>query len=101
MAIAKTATLEIFCLTRVLKIQLLVQLRKCFEIDAGSIPAADPERRDECMRWGDDYQLLFTVPEEVKIPIEAARIGTVCEGPAGVWLDGRLPAEDEVLGYRH
>jgi thiamine-monophosphate kinase len=53
------------------------------------------------MRWGDDYQLLFTVPEEVKIPIEAARIGTVCEGPAGVWLDGRPPAEDEVLGYRH
>ena len=75
--------------------------RTCFEIEAGSIPAADPERRDECMRWGDDYQLLFTVPEEVKIPIEAARIGTVCEGPAGVWLDGRLPAEDEVLGYRH
>ena len=72
-----------------------------FEIDSARVPVADRGRADECMRWGDDYQLLFTVPEEVKIPIEAARIGTVCEGPAGVWLDGRPPAEDEVLGYRH
>lgn len=72
-----------------------------FEIDSARVPVADRGRADECMRWGDDYQLLFTVPDGVEIPIEAARIGTVCEGPAGVWLDGRPLAEDEGLGYRH
>ncbi|BBI20384.1 thiamine-monophosphate kinase [Qipengyuania flava] len=72
-----------------------------FEIDSARVPAADRARADECMRWGDDYQLLFTVPDGVEIPVEAARIGTVREGPAGLWLDGRSAGEDKDLGYRH
>ena len=72
-----------------------------FEIDSARVPVADRGRADECMRWGDDYQLLFTVPDGVEIPVEAARIGTVREGPAGLWLDGRSAGEDKDLGYRH
>ena len=72
-----------------------------FEIDSARVPVADQGRADECMRWGDDYQLLFTVPDGVEIPVEAARIGTVREGPAGLWLDGRSAGEDKDLGYRH
>ena len=75
--------------------------RKCFEIDSGSIPAADPERRDECMRWGDDYQLLFTTSDGNPLPVSATRIGTVLSGPLGLLLDGDMLTPEDDLGYRH
>lgn len=75
--------------------------RKCFEIEAGSIPAADPERRDECMRWGDDYQLLFTMSDGNASPVSATRIGTVLSGPLGLLLDGDMLTPEDDLGYRH
>ena len=34
-----------------------------FAIDSAAVPIATPEdRRAEALRWGDDYQLLFTLP---------------------------------------
>ena len=75
--------------------------RKCFEIEAGSIPAADPERREECMRWGDDYQLLFTMSDGNPLPVSATRIGTVLSGPPGLLLDGDMLTPEDDLGYRH
>ena len=38
-------------------------------------PVADAARREECLRWGDDYQLLFTAPADAALPVAATRIG--------------------------
>ncbi|WP_217906794.1 thiamine-phosphate kinase [Qipengyuania atrilutea] len=73
-----------------------------FEIASDLIPVADPARRFDCMRWGDDYQLLFTAAPETNLPVAATRIGTVVEdGFAPIRLDGELIADPENLGYTH
>ena len=59
-------------------------------------------RRDEALRWGDDYALLFTAPEGFVPPVVAARIGTVAApGTTPVLLDGIFLNEDSGLGYEH
>jgi thiamine-monophosphate kinase len=70
-------------------------------IDAGAVPIAAPEaRRDEALRWGDDYQLLFTLPADTECPVPADRIGDVREaGAAPLLLDGVPPSGK--LGYEH
>lgn len=71
------------------------------ELDSPAIPVADPTRRDECLRWGDDYELLFTAPAESELPIAASRIGTVvAHGPALI-LDGQALSRSDGLGYSH
>ncbi len=71
------------------------------EVDSSTIPVANPTRRDECLRWGDDYELLFTAPADVELPIAASRIGTVvAEGPALI-LDGEALSRSDGLGYSH
>ena len=72
-----------------------------FEIDSARVPVADRGRADECMRWGDDYQLLFTAPADAALPVAAARVGTVTGGPTGLSLDGDIFPYAEGLGYRH
>ncbi len=71
------------------------------EIDRMAIPLAAPEaRRDEALRWGEDYQLLFTVPAGTALPVAAFRIGTVtARGDHPLLLDGS-PATGK-LGYEH
>lgn len=73
-----------------------------FTLAPDAIPVADPARRDNCIRWGDDYELLFTAATDVVLPIDAARIGQVSSaGPAPVVLgDVPLPCTDN-LGYEH
>lgn len=75
----------------------------CLAIDSTAVPLAAPEsRRDEALRWGDDYQLLFTAPEGTQPPITAIRIGTVLPpGPAPILLDDTPLDEDQGLGWRH
>jgi thiamine-monophosphate kinase len=70
-------------------------------IDRTAVPIATPEaRRNEALRWGDDYQLLFTVPPGTALPVQATLIGTVLRsGEASVLLDGTPP--DGPLGYEH
>lgn len=70
-------------------------------IDRMAVPIATPEaRRDEALRWGDDYQLLFTLPADVAPPCTAWRIGTVRERRgAPILLDG-APVSGR-LGYEH
>lgn len=72
-----------------------------FALDRLAIPiAASEDRRDEAMRWGDDYQLLFTAPPATTLPVAAHRIGTVQErGAEPLLLDGKAPAGK--LGYEH
>ena len=72
-------------------------------LDTAAIPIALPEaRRDEALRWGDDYQLLFTAPATLALPVPAQPIGTVLPmGDDPLLLDGSAPAPDDALGYRH
>lgn len=67
-----------------------------------AIPVADPARAEECLRWGDDYELLFTLPAEKPPPVAASRIGTVSDGDSGALrLDGRILTPGDKLGYEH
>lgn len=70
-------------------------------IDRQSVPIATPDaRRDEALRWGDDYQLLFALPAAVTPPCPATRIGAVLERQgAPILLDG-APVSGR-LGYEH
>jgi len=72
-----------------------------FAIDSGAVPVASAKRRDECLRWGDDYELLFTCPPEATPPIPAHRIGTVASGAVPLVLDGLAIADPAGLGYEH
>lgn len=71
-------------------------------LDPGAIPVSDPARREDCIRWGDDYELLFTAPAAAPLPVPAHRIGTVgARGEAPLVL-GAAPLRDPAgLGYRH
>jgi thiamine-monophosphate kinase len=72
-------------------------------IDCATVPIATPEdRRNEAMRWGDDYQLLFTAPAAARLPIAAYRIGEVLQATeAPIMLDGAALNEADNLGYEH
>ncbi|TAD79476.1 MAG: thiamine-phosphate kinase [Sphingomonadales bacterium] len=71
-------------------------------LEPQAIPVADPARFGECVRWGDDYELLFTAPKAAVLPVATHRIGTVVPcGPAPLVL-GDTPLTDPAsLGYRH
>jgi thiamine-monophosphate kinase len=72
-------------------------------IDRTAVPIATPEaRRDEALRWGDDYQLLFTLPGGSDPPCPACRIGRIESGSGyPLLLDGRAPEPNDDLGYQH
>jgi thiamine-monophosphate kinase len=68
---------------------------------SADIPIAVPEhRRADALRWGEDYELLFTLPPGTEPTVSAWRIGEVRErGDAPLLLDGRAP--ESPLGYEH
>lgn len=70
-------------------------------IDRAAVPIATAEsRRDEALRWGDDYELLFTLPAGTVPPCPAHRIGTVlAQQSEPLLLDGQPPIGK--LGYQH
>jgi thiamine-monophosphate kinase len=72
-------------------------------IDTAAVPIAAPEnRRADALRWGDDYELLFTAPAEAALPVRAARIGTTePRGFAPLFLDGEPVVNSEGLGWMH
>jgi hypothetical protein len=49
---------------------------------ASAVPLAAPERRDEALRWGDDYQLLFTACHPALPAIASDRRGGRGEAPS-------------------
>ena len=72
------------------------------QLDPAAIPVADPARFDECIRWGDDYQLLFTLPQGMAAPTGAQRIGTVAaRSPSPLRLGDTAFADKTGLGYTH
>jgi thiamine-monophosphate kinase len=71
-------------------------------IDSAACPVADAGRRMACLSWGDDYQLLFTLPAGAQPPVSATRIGTVePRGFAPLFVDGEPVTNREGLGYLH
>ena len=72
-------------------------------IERAAVPLAAPEpRRDEALRWGEDYQLLFTVRAGTTLPFPAHRIGTAREpGAAPLLLDSQSFSAADGLGYQH
>ena len=75
----------------------------CLALGTAAVPLACPEsRRSEALRWGDDYELLFTLPPDIDPAVRATCIGTVLAGPAGtLQLDGRIIDSGENLGFEH
>ena len=75
--------------------------RVTFAISAAAVPIAVPEaRRNEALRWGDDYQLLFTLPPGIIPPVAAFRIGMAGQqGAVPLLLDDSPPSG--ALGYQH
>jgi thiamine-monophosphate kinase len=72
-------------------------------IDSAAVPLAClEERRQDALRWGDDYELLFTIPADIVPPVPAYRIGLV-EPVLGapLVLDGKKLTEADRLGYEH
>lgn len=80
-------------------------------IDLASIPlsAAYKQQRSDSLdsrmqaaSWGDDYQLLFTAPAEVKLPIPATAVGQVNTGSGLSLTDAAAPVPlPATLGYQH
>lgn len=59
-------------------------------------------RQPDAMRWGDDYQLLFTLPPETTPSVPAVRIGRALPpGTAPLLLDDAEPDATTPLGYQH
>lgn len=78
--------------------------RATFALQSVAVPIATPQARQaEAMRWGDDYELLFTAaPGPMPLPVKAWRIGAVQErGNAPLLLDGAALDGPEGLGYVH
>jgi thiamine-monophosphate kinase len=74
-----------------------------FAIDSLCVPiAAPPDRRGDALRWGDDYQLLFTASSGMDLPVPATRIGQALERQkAALLLDGKALDTRANLGYQH
>jgi thiamine-monophosphate kinase len=71
-------------------------------LDSHAVPVADPARREECLRWGDDYELLFTLPAGIAPPVPATAIGgTAMRAEAPLIVDGAPITSPDGLGYRH
>jgi thiamine-monophosphate kinase len=71
-------------------------------LDSAALPVADRTRLADCVRWGDDYELLFTAPDGVALPVPAIRIGEVRARSGAPLLLDEAPLDDPArLGYRH
>ncbi|MCB2068031.1 MAG: thiamine-phosphate kinase [Erythrobacter sp.] len=69
---------------------------------SASVPLADAARPLPCMTWGDDYELLFTLPAGIAPPVAAARMGQVePRGFAPLFLDGEGVISAQGLGFVH
>jgi thiamine-monophosphate kinase len=75
----------------------------CLAIRTAAVPLACPEsRRSEALRWGDDYELLFTLPAGIAPAVPATCIGEATAGPPGsLEIDGVSVLSPENLGFEH
>ncbi len=60
------------------------------------------ESRMQAASWGDDYQLLFTAPHDVALPVPATAIGRVTLSGGLTLKNGAQPVNlPPTLGYQH
>lgn len=60
------------------------------------------DSRMQAASWGDDYQLLFTAPQNIALPVPATAIGRVTLGGGMSLQNGGLPVNlPPTLGYQH
>ena len=60
------------------------------------------DSRMQAASWGDDYQLLFTAPHNVALPVPATAIGRVTLGGGLTLKNGAQPVNlPPTLGYQH
>lgn len=80
-----------------------------FNIDAIPLSAAYRAMRGDSLdsrlqaaSWGDDYQLLFTAPSGITLPVPATSVGSVAEGSGLSLFEGnaQIPLPPS-LGYQH
>lgn len=73
-----------------------------FALDLAAVPVADPARLADCIRWGDDYELLFTAPAGIVLPVPATCIGVVkVQGASPLLLGDQVLSDPAMLGYHH
>jgi len=74
-----------------------------FAMDRSAPPLAVPEhRRDEALRWGDDYELLFTLPPGSTPAVPATRIGkAIARAETTVILDEKPLSPPQTGGFQH
>ncbi len=80
-------------------------------IDTQAVPLAPalraarsalPDLAVDALTWGDDYELLFTIPDGLSPPVPATRIGAVlADQGVPLLVDGTAPPADQVLGWEH
>ena len=76
--------------------------RVTLAIESKSVPIAPEARRAEALRWGDDYQLLFTLPPGSAPPVPATRIGEAIPAQeAALLLDGSPLSPEDSPGFEH
>ncbi len=75
----------------------------CLSLYSSAPMLACPEsRRAEALRWGDDYELLFTLPAGIDPVVPASCIGEVLTSPVGgLLVDGKAPDSSDILGFEH
>jgi thiamine-monophosphate kinase len=74
-----------------------------FSIGSAKVPIATPEaRRVEALRWGDDYELLFTLPPGTTPAVPATLIGEALARQNGpLLLDGKRLEAGDSPGFLH
>lgn len=72
------------------------------DIESAQVPIATPEdRRHDALRWGDDYELLFTLAAGARPPVPATLIGAVnARRLTPLLCDGEDPGSAS-LGFEH
>ena len=71
-------------------------------LESKLIPVAKADRFNDCIRWGDDYELLCTAPANSALLSGVKRIGWVCETDGDrILVDGQPLAVGEKLGFQH
>lgn len=80
-------------------------------IDLATIPLSPPYRQQrgdsldsrlQAASWGDDYQLLFTAPADLQLPVPATAVGRVTAGSGLSLTDDGTPIPlPATLGYQH
>lgn len=72
-------------------------------IDSAAVPiAVDETRRADALRWGDDYELLFTLAAGTSPAVPATRIGQViAAAEVPLLLDGKPLPPGDIPGFEH